>query len=242
MEDKKIERAVERIEKRSQERGPVTQEDIENLSKMSEPYGPQPEEPPRQEAAVPMPRGEDIIPRFDRAAVEATMANFKLLSEVLKKNMVRGHHYGKFPGWQNDQLLEPGASLIMNGFGVYADPRITERFEDDEGHFRYNVVVYLHPIKSACTVVAAGVGSASTREVKYAYRWVPEQDIPKGYEKVELRSKLSASRTLYRVPNEELGDLENTVLKMATKRAEVDACNHLPGVSELFPRQQPPQA
>jgi hypothetical protein len=29
--------------------------------------------------------------------------------------------------------------------------------------------------------------------------------------------------------------LENTILKMAMKRAEVDAVNHLPGVSELFP-------
>jgi hypothetical protein len=59
--------------------------------------------------------------------------------------------------------------------------------------------------------------------------------VPKDLEKTDLRTKEVRDGTLFRVPNEDPGDLDNTVLKMAVKRAEVDAVNHLPGVSELFP-------
>ena len=180
-----------------------------------------------------------IIPRFDQIAMDAAIQNYQALSEVLKKNMKRGHHYGKFPGWQKDQLLEPGASLILNGFKLYSDPIRVERVEDEDGHFRYNIVVYLRFIGRPDLVVAAGVGSASTREIKYAYRWVEEGEVPKDLDKDELRTKSGfQGKTLYRIPNEDPGDLENTLLKMATKRAEIDAVNHLPGVSELFPSPQ----
>lgn len=182
------------------------------------------------------PVGVLILPRFDEAAMANAIDNYRALSEVLRKQMRRGYHYGKFAGWTKDQLLEPGASLILNGFSIYADPVRIDRAEDDEGHYRYNIVVHLKPLGRPDAVVAAGVGSASTREVKYAYRWVPENEVPRDLPKDDLRSKPGyGGKTIFRVPNEDVGDLENTVLKMATKRAEIDAVNHLPGVSELFP-------
>jgi len=176
-----------------------------------------------------------LVPRFDEFAMQNAISNFQLLSKVLKDNMLRGHHYGKFPGWQKDQLLEPGASLIMNGFKLCPDPVRIDRVEDDDGHYRMHITVFLRPIGANDIVIAAGVGSASTREVKYAYRWVKESQLPSGVDKESLFKKTNDYGTSYRLPNPDVGDLENTILKMAMKRAEVDAVNHLPGVSELFP-------
>lgn len=188
---------------------------------------------------TPPPQGLIPTPRFEKSAMEASLENYKLLSEVVKSRMTRGHHYGKFEGWQKDQLLEPGASLIMNGFNVWADPIKVDRSEDEDGHIRYNIVVHLKPIGQVRNVVvAAGVGSASTKETKYAYRWVPESEVPESLEKNGLKKLERANRTVYRVPNPDIGDVENTLLKMAMKRAEIDAVNHLPGCSELFVREE----
>jgi len=70
--------------------------------------------------------------------------------------------------------------------------------------------------------------------VKYAFRWVPAESVPEGTDLSTLRTKTAQGRTLYRVPNPDLGDLENTIVKMSAKRAEVDATLQLPGMSELF--------
>ena len=185
------------------------------------------------------PVGVMVLPRFDKAAMANAIKNYQALSDVLRERMRKGYHYGKFPGWTKDQLLEPGASLILNGFSIYADPVRIDRAEDEDGHYRYNIVVHLKPLGRPDAVVAAGVGSASTREVKYAYRWVPEEEIPRDLPKDDLKSREGhGGKAIFRIPNEDVGDLENTVLKMATKRAEIDAVNHLPGVSELFPTGQ----
>jgi hypothetical protein len=64
---------------------------------------------------------------------------------------------------------------------------------------------------------------------------VKESQLPSGVDKESLFKKTNDYGTSYRLPNPDVGDLENTILKMAMKRAEVDAVNHLPGVSELFP-------
>jgi hypothetical protein len=135
---------------------------------------------------IPSDEQDALLPRFDQFAMQNAISNFQMLSQVLKDNMIRGHHYGKFPGWQKDQLLEPGASLVMNGFKLYADPVRMDRVESDEGHYRMHITVYLRPIGRNDLVIASGVGSASTREVKYAYRWLKENQLPTDIDKESL--------------------------------------------------------
>jgi hypothetical protein len=180
------------------------------------------------------------VPRVDLEAVEVTLENYRQLSELLRKSMRRGHHYGRFEGWSGDSLFEPGASLILNVFRLWSDPVRVDRTEDDE-EIRYNTIVYLRPIGSRDVVVSAGIGVASTLELKY-HRWVLEAEIPSDSVKADLKTKESGGRTLYRIPNPDPSDIENTVAKVALKRAEVDAVHHLPGVSELFPRAQAQEA
>lgn len=180
-----------------------------------------------------------VVPKFNVAAVDRVFDNVQALTTMMKNRMKENHHFGKVPGAQNPSLWEPGASLIMNGFGLFADPVNVDRTEDEDGHIRYNVTVYLRPIGPITNVaMAAGVASCSSREIKYAYRWVFEDEIPSGIEKADLRSRtVRGDKVQYRIPNQDPGDLENTIIKMAVKRAEVDAVMHLPGCSELFPRE-----
>lgn len=188
--------------------------------------------PPETDLAQAMP-----MPRFDKHALDVTLENQKALADLVKSHMTEGHHYGQFPGWKGPRLLKPGAELILTGFRLYAEPVRIDRNEDDDGHSRYTVVSEIHPMGSRRdVVVATGVGVASTREVKYAYRWVKEEEVPGELDKATLRTKRDyRSQLVYRVPNEELGDLENTIVKMAKKRAMIDAVMALPGCSELFP-------
>ena len=89
-------------------------------------------------------------------------------------------------------------------------------------------------------IVASGIGAASTREVKYAYRWVFEGDPAlKGLDKDDLKTRVlnygdNKGKTQWRAPNPDLGDLENTILKMGFKRSKVDGVQALPGVAGLF--------
>ena len=165
---------------------------------------------------------------------EISLENARLLAQMMREHMKEGVHYGRFQRDGKPSLWDPGASLICSAFGVHPQYRVLEHREDDEtGHFRYVIEVTLvhHATGRA---VAAGVGAASTREVKYAFRWVPEDEVPPWLDIDNLRSRLVKDNILYRVPNPEVQDLDNTILKIAAKRAEVDATLKLPGCSELF--------
>ena len=77
------------------------------------------------------------------------------------------------------------------------------------------------------TIIAEGVGEASSYESKYRYRWVYESDVPKGLDKESLvnrifkNKKTGAEYAKYRIENSDLIDQWNTILKMAKKRALV---------------------
>jgi hypothetical protein len=90
------------------------------------------------------------------------------------------------------------------------------------------------------TIIAEGVGEASSFESKYRYRWVYESDVPKGLEKDALVSKVfknkktGAEYAKYRIENTDLIDQWNTILKMAKKRALVDAVLSATRSSSIF--------
>ncbi len=70
-------------------------------------------------------------------------------------------------------------------------------------------------------------------ETKYGYRWVTDPE-GYGYDREGLKKRNRDGREFYRIVNPEWSELENTILKMARKRAEVDAAMALPGVSRFM--------
>ncbi len=159
-------------------------------------------------------------------------ANIELLETRVKAMLRPGQDYGRLPGMQKDTLFDSGAGTIRAVYNIYPDQEIILHEENSEG-IRYVLKVKgIH--RDTGQVVASGVGSASSGEMKYAYRWVSARDLG-NQPKEGLKTKPGyGGATLYRIDNPDIPDLDNTLLKMAAKRAEVDMTLQLPGVSRVF--------
>lgn len=134
--------------------------------------------------------------------------------QALMKNALQdGTHYGTVPGCgKKPTLLLPGAEKIALMFGWSYDTEMQER-ELDNGHREYTVKVSLTD-RNTGQLVGTGIGLCSTMESKYRYR--------------------KDKRTGKRFENTDIADVYNTVLKMAKKRALVDAVKSTAAASDIF--------
>jgi len=176
-----------------------------------------------------------VTVRINPQTIQQMKGEIRLLQGMVRDLLSRGVDYGRIPGTPADSLWEPGASQIIGAFNCYVGERRILKFEDTSERISTCVEV---PIISRETgrMAATGIGAASTLETKYKYRWVEklgewgyDQESAKG-----LRTKVDRGRTLYRIPNPEHGELLNTIIKMASKRAEVDGAESLPGVASVL--------
>ena len=176
-----------------------------------------------------------ISPQF----IAEQQKSLVLLQQLTQNVLVIGRDYGHIPGIAGMGLWDPGAQMIIGAFNCYVGPRrIISLTNTDE---KIAVVVEV-PLISNVTgrEVGSGIGAASTLEVKHKYRWIATPS-EWGYDteaaKV-LKQKTEEGRTLYRIPNPEVSELLNIIVKQASKRAEVDAAQGLPGTAsalrELF--------
>lgn len=134
-----------------------------------------------------------------------------LVHQVLEKVMRKGTHYGVVPGCGDKKvLLKPGADVLAMTFRLVPQFSVT-RTELENGHREYDVTCTMHGADGG--VLGQGVGSCSTMEKKYRYR-------------KDQRGQ--------KVENEDIADVYNTVLKMAKKRAHVDATLTVTGAADLF--------
>ncbi|CQR74134.1 hypothetical protein SOV_22610 [Sporomusa ovata DSM 2662] len=163
-----------------------------------------------------------------------------LVQKFFKRVMKKDEDYGIIPGTDKPSLLKPGAEKLNELYG-YA-PLIKEKHETRDfktGYYLAEVVVQIVH-RSSGLIISEGVGEASSYESKYRYRWVFESDLPKGIDKDSLISKTFESKktgkeyTRYRLENPDLIDQWNTVLKMAKKRALVDATLSATRTSGIF--------
>jgi hypothetical protein len=146
----------------------------------------------------------------------------KLVASVLEPEIDFGLH----PGTNSIAVKDSGAAKIYNGFNTFPEHVILHITEKDDLISYLVQAKLVHRISGA--VVGSGVGACSTMESKYAYRWVrnPEEY---GFDRKSLR--YDKERKKWRITNPEIEDLGNTILKMASKRSELDAANSLPGVA-----------
>ena len=142
--------------------------------------------------------------------------------EVFKRVLKKGVHYGPVPGCgKKDVLLKPGADVLAMTF------RLVPQFEVvatnlPNDHREFTVTCSMYSGEGA--LLGQGVGSASTMEKKYRYRyeggkWDPEQHKKVGATKIE---------------NEDIADVYNTVLKIAKKRSHIDATLTVTGAADMF--------
>jgi hypothetical protein len=168
------------------------------------------------------------------------------LQQIMKEVMKEGDHFGLVPGCGNKPaLFKAGAEKL--GFAFRLAPSFDITLTPlTGGHREYQVVCKLHHMGSG-NLVAEGVGCCSTMESKYRYRSA-ERSCPKCGANAIIKGKEEygggficfakkggcgakfsdtdeaiTSQKLGKVDNPDIADVFNTVLKMAKKRAHVDA-------------------
>lgn len=163
----------------------------------------------------------------------------QLVQRFFREVMVKDRDYGVIPGTERPTLLKAGAEKLCELYG-YAPvvKNVDEEKDIDTGFYRARVVVTLVHRRSG-VVVAEGVGEANTMEGRYRYRWIPEWKLPAGVDKNALHyeervSKNGKSYRMYRQENSDPWTLWNTVLKMAKKRALIDAALSATRSSGIF--------
>lgn len=153
-----------------------------------------------------------------------------IMHQVMKKDV----HYGIIPGCKQPSLFKPGAEKIMATFRLAADPEVTDMSTDDM--VRYQVKVRL--TSPSGVFVGSGVGECSSSEEKYRWRRTVCQE---EFDETPPERRREKWKKYYQKPafkefqvRTDPADLANTVLKMAKKRAQVDAVLTATAASDCF--------
>lgn len=176
--------------------------------------------------------GLNIISDVDLGQIQNSMNKIAQFQSVVQKSLKENHDYGVIPGTSKPTLLKPGAEKILMLMGITSEYEITEKVQDYErGFFAFSVKCIL---KKGSLKITEGVGHCNTKEDKYRYRWAFENEVPDSLDKESLKSKQFGRHIKYQIENDEPYSLVNTVLKMAKKRAQIDATLTVASLSEIF--------
>lgn len=199
---------------------------------------------------------ESQIAQFGEMSVAAVVDRKKKIQEVLKAVMIEGEHFGKIPGCgDKPTLYKSGAEVLAVTFGLAPRFKIV-RTDLPGGHREYEVTCTLVHIASG-SEVGDGVGSCSTMESKYRWRG-GGRTCPECGAAAIKKSKYDSGgwychdksggcgrqwkagdpaiekQPSGRAENPDIADTYNTVLKMAKKRAQVDATLTAVGASDVL--------
>ncbi len=182
------------------------------------------------------PGGVELVKHSDTRSADSPLtladvkAHIRIIQEVMREAMKEGVHYGRIPGTRGGpSLWKAGAELILATFRLGTEPSIEETGDG------YRVSVRVFHVPSGKTI-GYGMGSCSWGEEKYAWRAAR----PGEYEALEAQGRHEDQRIKYerngttKQVRTNPCDMQNTVLKMAVKRARVDACLTCTAASDVF--------
>ena len=185
-----------------------------------------------------------IAPVMDLATARKRLAEFQ---EFVQFYMREGEDFGTIPGTPKPTLYKPGADKLCELYGLSDSYRILDKTEDfDRGLFDYNIECLLTSRRDG-SPVSSGLGSCNSYEGRYRWRDLQrtcpscgKQAIIKGKQEygggwVCFKKKDGCGAKFKdgdaaiegqpqgKIQNEDIATLKNTILKMAKKRAKVDA-------------------
>lgn len=188
---------------------------------------------------------------------DQVVGRVNLIKSVMATVMEKDIHYGaSYPGDTKMNLLKAGADILAVTFQFAPEFEVVET-DLGAGHREYRVNCAMKR-QATGAVMANGVGCCSTMESKYRWRNSKKkcpvcgketiikgkQDFGGGWlcwaNKGGCGSKWSdgareiEDQPVGRVENADIADVYNTVLKIAKKRAQVDATITATGSSSMF--------
>lgn len=198
----------------------------------------------------------DIVNIEDAAmSVDKVLSQIALIQNVMKQAMKKDEHYGVIPGTQKPTLLKSGAEKLCLTFRL--DPRYDIIADIRDTNFiAYTAKCTLIHIPTSVEI-ATGIGSCNSRETKYRYRYTEEstgKPIPKEYWKAKKGGNNKEMKRILggegfraakidgqwviakskKIENDNPWDLDNTLVKMACKRALVAATLNATAASDIF--------
>lgn len=173
-----------------------------------------------------------LIDSVDVGTIQQTMQKIATFQVVVQKNLKEGHDFGVVAGaGSKPTLLKPGGEKICFMFGINPEYEFLDKTEDyKDGFFAYNIKCTLFRNGNP---VSQGVGNCNSLEKKYHY--INSDTVPDGIDPStveEITTKYGAKK--YKIPNPHIADLVNTILKMAKKRAFIDAVLQVASLSDVF--------
>lgn len=191
-------------------------------------------------------------------SVQDLVGQVSLIQNVMQSVMKDKEHYGTIPGCgDKPALLKPGAEKLGFVFRLAPEYHVIEKMME-RGHKEYQVTCSLKSINTG-NFVGQGVGSCSTMESKYRFRPGPVEftgkPVPRSYWDDRKSSPAKAQEMIggkgfsvkkndagvweivkagEKVEHDNPADYYNTVLKMAKKRAHVDAVLTATAASDIF--------
>lgn len=182
---------------------------------------------------------------------QGVVKQVQVIQEVMHTVMKQDEHYGTIPGTNKPSLYKAGAEKLSLTFRLRPEYDI-RRSDLPNGHREYEVVCTLFHIPTGQSV-GQGVGSATTMEGKYRFRPGPveltDRPVPQEYwntrdpkliggkgfsTKKNDQGKWMIAIKGETVEHDNPADYYNTVLKMAKKRAHVDAILTATAASDIF--------
>ncbi len=157
-------------------------------------------------------------------------AQVNLMQDVMQEVMKDGTHYGKIPGTQSKSLYKAGAEKLMATFRLAAKPEVQDLSEG--GEIAYRVTVNL--LTAGGTFVGAGIGECSSAEEKYSWRAAVHKKEWDATPENRRRTKFYRDGKEVQQVRTNPADVANTILKMAKKRAQVDAVITATAASDIF--------
>lgn len=174
-----------------------------------------------------------LIDSVDINAITGTMQKINTFQAVIQKNLRKDHDYGIIAGaGTKPTLLKPGGEKICMMFGLNPEYDFLEKTEDyKDNFFAYNIRCTLYRNGNP---VSQGVGNCNSKESKYAY--INVYELPEGFDESMVFEKKTSKygKIQYKIPNPKIADLVNTILKMAKKRAFIDAVLQVASLSDVF--------
>lgn len=155
---------------------------------------------------------------------------------IMKEIMKEGVHFGVIPGCKKPSLYQPGAEAMNTTFHLaWKHEILSETNTEQEIAFTVRSTVFSY----SGVVMGDAIGTCSTSEDKYAWRktFIEEWNaFPPELRRIKWQKPPYGSNVPSQISQVHTcpADMRNTVLAMASKRADVRATRAALAVSDIF--------